>query len=479
MPIAWGEITAKQVLSPINGTWVSGRQETILSGISTDSRTIRPGELFWALCGDRYDGHNFVEEAVGKEAAGVVVQEDHWRKAQGGENEHIDIQSGDPVVIMVDNTLRSLGDLAKWWRQRHSVKVVGITGSTGKTTTKEMAAGILDLGYRTLKNHGNLNNLIGMPLTLLRLEQDHRNAVLEMGMNRPGEIARLTEIADPDVGVITNVGMAHLEGVTDLEGVVRAKTELIEKISPLGRVIVNGDDELLVKACSLFQKELVTFGTMTSNDLMAYNIQNLGREGLSFDFRYQGDFWTVRLKTPGAQNVFNGLAAAAIAFCLNEPLEHILEGLHHFSGVEGRFMVTSLAGDIVMVDDTYNANPSSLRMALESIKSMVDQGGRIIVGLGEMMELGDASTPAHLEAGRMVADLCAQYFVAMGGHADEMVKGALESGMSQNRVYVAETHEEMASKIMDEIRERDLVFLKGSRRIGLEKVVERIKLSLT
>jgi UDP-N-acetylmuramoyl-tripeptide--D-alanyl-D-alanine ligase len=221
MSTVWGEITAKEILEPICGTWISGNQQTILKGLSTDSRKTGPGELFWALKGERYDGHDFVEMAIDRGAAGIVIQKDYW-KGEGGRG---------PVVITVDDTLRALGDMAAWWRQHHSIQLVAITGSAGKTTTKEMAAGILKLGHKTLKNQGNYNNLIGLPLTLMQLDESYRRTVLEMGMNHPGEIARLTCIADPDVGVITNVGMAHIEGLGSLEGVARAKVELVEKLS--------------------------------------------------------------------------------------------------------------------------------------------------------------------------------------------------------------------------------------------------------
>jgi UDP-N-acetylmuramoyl-tripeptide--D-alanyl-D-alanine ligase len=359
------------------------------------------------------------------------------------------------------------------------VRVAAITGSAGKTTTKEMTANILKLGKRTLKNHGNLNNLIGLPLTLFKLKASHRNVVLEMGMNRPGEIGRLTEIADPHVGVITNVGMAHLEGVGDLEGVARAKTELVEKISPKGKVILNGDDALLMKSAAPYEKEMMTFGLGEKNDVRLTDVHDSGRKGTVFRLCYRGRSWVVQLPVPGLHHVMNAAAAASVGLCLNAPPEHIVEGLRHFKGVKGRFVTSLLPRGAILVDDTYNANPSSLQASLASLGSLVKTGGRIIVGLGEMMELGDATPAAHIQAGRRVAELRPYRFFAMGEHATEMVQGALESGAPASRTRVVETHGEMAKAIGEGLREGDLIFLKGSRRMGLEKVVEKLKRTLS
>lgn len=466
MPAIWGEITAREIIASINGTLISGKEQVAFSGISTDSRTAGAGELFWALKGDRFDGHDFVQRAVQQGAAGVVVQKDCTLEIS---------HPGDPVVIAVDDSLEAFGDLAGWWRHQHNVRVAGITGSAGKTTTKEMTAGILEIGHRTLVTQGNFNNLIGLPKTLFNLETGHWNAVLEMGMNRPGEIARLTEIADPDVGMITNVGMAHLEGLGDIHGVARAKTELLEKISTRGQIILNGDDQLLMETAAPFKRDIVTFGFDEKNNIRAAEIQNLGREGIAFHLQHEGDSWPIRLGVPGLQNVSNALAAAAVCLCLNEPPEHIVQGLAHFTGVSKRFALVSLPGDVMLVDDTYNANPSSLKAAIESVEALANGSDRIIVGLGEMMELGDATIDAHQQAGRMVAKLGARHFVAIGEHAGDMVTGAVESGMNRNKAEAVESHKEMAEIIKSKMRQGDLIFLKGSNKINLGKVVDSLK----
>ena len=463
MPAVWGEITALEVFTRITGRTISGNPQTPFVGLGTDSRTIKRGELFWVLKGERFDGHDFVQKAVNAGAAGVVVQKGNFRQ---------EALVGNPVIITVDDTLKALGDLAHSWRQQHDVRVLAITGSAGKTTTKEMAADILELDNKTLKSPGNFNNLIGLPLTLLKIDRKDRNVVVEMGMNRPGEIARLTEIAGPDAGVITNVGMAHLEGLKNLEGVARAKVEMIREISSDGRVAVNGDDALLLKTSSGLGKEIITFGLNEKNDIRACRISNSQREGISFDLLYQGDSRSVRLKVPGIYNVFNALAAAAGCICLNIPPEQIVEGLGRYKGLSGRFELIPLPGNILLVDDTYNANPSALKAALASIRILVEEGGRIIVGLGEMMELGDTTASAHRAAGRRVAELGAEFLFAVGDHARHVVTGAVSAGMPPDHAKVVADAMEMLKEIKEEMVQKDLIFLKGSHKMGLKAVVD-------
>ena len=289
MTAKWGRISAEEIATAIQGTVIRGSGSAVFAGLSTDSRQIEARCLFWALRGDRYDGHDFAEKAVRKGAAGVVVREHGelpWAEGTG------------VTVIEVPDTLRALGDLARWWRSHYAIPLAAVTGSAGKTTTKEMAAAILALKGETLKNKGNLNNLIGLPLTLLGLDEKHHAGIVEMGMNRPGEIGRLTEIADPDMGVITNVARAHIEGLGSLEAVARAKVELVEKIAPRAQVILNGDDKLLMDTASPFRRKSLTFGLGFDNDVTAHHVRNLGREGLSFEISYGKERVPVALQVP-------------------------------------------------------------------------------------------------------------------------------------------------------------------------------------
>jgi UDP-N-acetylmuramoyl-tripeptide--D-alanyl-D-alanine ligase len=466
MAAQWGRVTAGEITTPIRGNLIAGDPETAFEGLSTDSRQMRPGFLFVAIEGEQFDGHQFVDRAVAEGAAGIVVR-------QGAQPSFS--QPGSPAVITVADTLTALGDLAGWWRRQHPAQIAAITGSVGKTTTKEMAAAILARGAKTLKNEGNLNNLIGLPLTLFLLEDEHRRAVLEMGMNRPGEIGRLTEIAEPDVGLITNVARAHLEGLDNLDGVARAKVELVDKISPQATVLLNGDDDVLIKAAAPFQKRVVTFGLGPRNEVRAHRIHPIGREGVSLEIEYHGESTAVRLRVPGLQHVKNAVAAAAIALALNTPRDQITAGLERYAGIKGRFMLQTLPGGATVIDDTYNSNPTSLRAAVDSVKALKGDTGRVIVGLGEMLELGAETIPAHREAGSMVAELGASIFLALGEHAGEMLKGALEAGLPADRATIVTSHEEMAHRIRKEMRSGDLILLKGSRRIGLERVIEGLR----
>lgn len=466
MAVRWGDIRVEDIILPLKGRLVDGDPGLPVTGVSTDSREIFKGCIFFSLKGDRFDGHDFAVKAMEQGASCAVINKGYRIKAPSGV---------DAAVVTVEDTLKALGDLASWWRHQFDVKVAAITGSAGKTTTKEMTAAILELSSRTLKNRGNLNNLIGLPMTVLRMEDGVSRMVLEMGMNRPGEIGRLTEIADPDVGLITNVGYAHLEGLGDIDGVARAKTELLGKMSPEGRIILNGDDDLLMKTAERFKRDVMTFGLKPWNDVRAESARNLGKDGVSFELRYRGLSGQILVPLPGMHNLFNALAAASIALSMGEPFEKISAGLKGFDGLNGRFKTVQLADDIILVDDTYNSNPSSLKAALESVRDMAAGSKRLVVGLGEMLELGDGTIPAHADAGRMVADIGASWLFAMGEHAGDIVRGAIKNGLSSERAFSVADHKDMIMGIGDILKPGDIILLKGSRRMGLEAVARGLQ----
>jgi UDP-N-acetylmuramoyl-tripeptide--D-alanyl-D-alanine ligase len=465
MKAEWGEITAGALIPAMRAEWISGPKDSVLNGLCTDSRSIAQDQLFLALKGEKYNGHDFITQAVDQGAAGVVMEKGYHPEIPGGKK---------PVLMTVPDTLKALGDLGHWWRQQHPIPLAAITGSVGKTTTKEMTACILEQSAPTLKNEGNLNNLIGLPLTLLLLKETHQRALVEMGMNHPGEIARLTEIADPNIGLITNVGRAHLEGLGSVEAVARAKAELLEKISKKGRVILNGDDLLLMKEASRFKRNVITFGLKSEHPIHARKIRRLGENGIAFKLQCFEQSMDVELNVPGVQNVLNALAASAMAFCLDESLSGIAEGLNRFKGMKGRFTVSHISRDITLVDDTYNANPSSLRAAMDMVRELAANTRRVIVGLGEMLELGDETVTAHLEAGHMVAELGTSYFLAMGEHARHMIEGAVSKGFPSDKAVEINRHEDMVRKIENVIRPGDIILLKGSRKMQLEKVAESL-----
>lgn len=465
MTAKWGEITVNEVVSAIGGRQISGSPDELIRGLSTDSRRTIPGHIFLALKGEFYNGHNFLADATNAGAAGVIVQSDTAIPQE--------LSTNSLVVITVSSTLKALGDLALWWRRQWGARVIAITGSNGKSTTKEMAASILSLKANTMKSPGNFNNLIGLPLALLSLEEDHRMAVLEMGMNRRGEIARLTQIAEPDIGLITNVARAHLEGLGDLNGVIKAKGELLKMISKKSTVILNGDDELTSGLASTFPGPIITFGLGKMNQVRAGEIKKLGDYTQAFNIHIKGERVNVKINLPGIHNVFNALGGAAIAFCLSISKKLIAQGLGNFRPLKGRFEVIDLNGGIQIIDDTYNANPSSLRAALQTVKGLKKQG--LVVGLGEMLELGKETAKYHFDAGHLIAGMGTRYLVVLGEHGRQIIEGACKGGMDIEQTYLATTHTEMIDAIKAQVREGDVVFLKGSRKMALDKVVEVIK----
>ncbi|MCD6266598.1 MAG: UDP-N-acetylmuramoyl-tripeptide--D-alanyl-D-alanine ligase [Deltaproteobacteria bacterium] len=466
MAAKWGEITGKEISSAINGRQISGSPDEFVKGLSTDSRKMTPGHIFLALKGQRYDGHNFLTNAINAGAMGVIVESDATLPKK--------ILDNNLVVINVSSTLKALGDLASWWRRQWGGKVIAITGSNGKSTTKEMAASILSRKANTMKSPGNFNNLIGLPLTILMLQEHHKLAVLEMGMNMTGEIARLTQIADPDIGLITNVESAHLEGLGNLNGVMRAKGELLRMMSKASTAILNGDDKVYKQLAPTFQGKVITFGLGKRNKVRAEGIKKVGDRAQAFNIYINGKRIPVRINYPGLHNVLNALSGAAIAFCLSISNELIAQGLGSFSPLKGRFHFIDLKSGIRIIDDTYNANLSSLRAALQTIKGLIGKKHGLVIGLGEMMELGKESPKYHFDAGRLVADMGARYLVVMGEHGRNVIEGACQGGMDREQTYIATTHAEMSDSIKAHVRKGDVIFMKGSRKLALDKVVESV-----
>jgi UDP-N-acetylmuramoyl-tripeptide--D-alanyl-D-alanine ligase len=467
MAVRWGEITIGEIATALGGSQVSGSPDRAVQGLCTDSRAMVPGHLFLALRGDRFDGHDFLAEAVGAGAAGLVVEAG---RPMGEVLEHDDL-----AVITVSSTLTALGDLASWWRKKWGGRVIAITGSNGKSTTKEMAATILSLKAKTMKSPGNFNNLIGLPLSILGLEPHHELAVLEMGMNVVGEIARLTQIAGPEIGVITNVASAHLEGLRDLEGVAAAKGELLREMSTQSTAILNGDNGLTRGLASAFKGETMTFGLGAANRVRAEDIRIAGNSTQSFAIRIDGERIPATIHLPGVHNVLNALAGAAIARCVSLPGDLIARGLGAFRPLKGRFQIVDLEGGIRIIDDTYNSNPSSLGAALRTIKDLREKGQGLVIGLGEMLELGVDTPRYHFDAGTRIAAMGARFLVVLGEHGHQVMEGAWKEGMVPAQTFHASDHGEMIEAIKANVMRGDIVFLKGSRRVALDRVVDGLK----
>lgn len=452
-----------ELAAAVGGRIVAGRPDALIAAISTDTRRLAPGALFWALRGERFDGAAFVSAALQAGAAGAVVPADSvpdpavWR-------------GRDVTILAVDDPLRALQDAAAAHRSRFAIPVVGVTGSNGKTTTKDMAAAILAQQGDVLKTQGNLNNSIGVPLTLFGLSPSHRAAVVELGINHHGEMTRLCEIARPTVGVITNIGHAHLEGFGGLEGVARAKGELFASLPHDGLALINADDPRAVSLRKGLRCESMTFGSHQA-DVQGRVVEETTRAGLRVEIRYAGAAMQCFIPVVGRHNAANAVAAAAVAISLGVDLENVRRGLESFRPALMRSELVTTPAGIDVFNDAYNANPSSMERALETV-ARLRGAGRVWAVLGEMRELGDASEALHREVGRAAACASLDGLVAVGPSARWLADEALRAGMPACAIAWVETAAEALPVIAAWSRPGDLVLVKGSRRVGLECVAQ-------
>ncbi|MEW6377278.1 MAG: UDP-N-acetylmuramoyl-tripeptide--D-alanyl-D-alanine ligase [Thermodesulfobacteriota bacterium] len=456
----------EEVLKATGGKLLQGERTGFFQGISTDSRTVVEGELFIALKGAHFDGHHYALEALEKKAGGVIIEDE---------------KAGDirwdgyrpKAVIAVEDTLRALGDIARDRRRKYQTPVVALTGSNGKTTTKEMISACLETTFPILKTRGNLNNLIGLPLTLLRLTEREKVVVLEMGMNVPGEIRRLTEIAEPDVGLITNIQRVHLEGVGSLEKVQEEKGELFQRMKRNGTVLVNRDDPLVVELASEFSGQRITFGVKNLAYVMAKEIRLRGIEGTTFTLILGMEEMEINLPLIGRHFVPNALAAIAAASYFGIEMKKVKEALEGFHPFPMRMEVVGLEGGKTLINDAYNANPRSMELALETLAEM-KRKGRAIAVLGDMLELGDFTEEAHQQLGRKIRELSIDLLLSLGEWASVVVESAVRHGFPLERTRVLENHAEAISILKEVMQEGDWVLVKGSRRLAMERIVEGV-----
>jgi UDP-N-acetylmuramoyl-tripeptide--D-alanyl-D-alanine ligase len=453
--------TVREIADAVGGT-VTGETDARVLGVSTDSRSVEEGELFVPLRGERFDGHQYVAAAL---ARGVKV----FLAEQGG-YDLASLPSGTSCITVAD-TLRALGDLAAFHRNRFSLPVVAVTGSNGKTTTKEMLAAILACRGEGLKTAGNLNNLIGLPRMVFQLSETHQWAVLEMGMSEPGEIDRLAEIARPDVGVITNVAPAHLQSMRNVAAVAAAKGELFLRLCPGSTAVFNADDPLVAELPTPPGVRRISFG-LGEAEVRAQKIESLGRAGQSFVLILPSGMVPVKMKVFGRHNVQNALAAAAVAHLLGLGPDDIRQGLESFSPVEKRFSPEEYNG-ILLIDDSYNANPASMRAALTTVASLTGAGRGIAV-LGDMLELGESSPAAHEEIGRLAASCVARLYL-LGDMAESVARGAVTGGLPAESIVLAQSHAEILDDLTGAMKPGDCILVKGSRGMRMEKVAEGIR----
>ena len=433
-----------------------------IKGISIDSRTIKKGELFVAIKGARFDGHDFVPEVIKNGAWGALVDRSELETKYSS-------LCGLRNILPVEDTIFALQELSQMHRKKFAIPVIGITGSNGKTTTKEMLASILKQKGSVLKNEGNLNNHIGVPLTLLKIDARHTSAVVEMGMSALGEIDTLARLVSPDVGVITNIGPAHLEflGTTDL--VAQAKAELLGNLKTDGIAVLNADDRYFTVLRNKYEGRVLSFGIENKADVSASRIQQ-GKDFTDMTIEAADVRVDVRLPAVGKHNVYNALAAAAAATAVGVPLDAVKHGLEDFSPVAMRSELKQVKGRTVLAD-CYNANPGSVKAALETLISL-RAGRKAVAVLGDMLELGDSAADAHREVGRLAAHLGVDVLITMGPLATYINEGALEAGMPKDRVIAAGSHAEAAARLREQSKNGDAVLIKGSRGMKMEKIME-------
>src|SRR5438128_739119 len=430
-------------------------RDKLVSGYSIDSRTIQPGELFFAVRGERLDGHDFVEAALAKGAAGAVVAADQISRFSGGSR-----------LLTVGETLPALQTLGAAVRRIWGKTLIGVTGSAGKTTTKEAIAKVLGRKFGVLKSEGNLNNHFGLPLQLLRLEREHDIAVIEMGMSHAGEIAALAKIAQPEIGVVTNVAPVHLEFFNSLADIARAKYELIESLPSGGTAVLNADDEYVSQFGRAFDGKVVVYGLRTQADVRAENVKHHGAEGSTFDVVGGNCREQASLPLVGAHNIYNALAAVAVGIERGLTLSEALGALATLAPADKRGEVVKL-GNITIINDCYNSNPKALDAMVDALAAMPAK--RRIVVAGEMLELGAAGEEMHRSSGRHMAEKKIDVLVGVRGLAQSMVDSARESGMQAE--FLA-TPQEAGEWLARETREGDVVLLKASRGVKLEQALE-------
>jgi UDP-N-acetylmuramoyl-tripeptide--D-alanyl-D-alanine ligase len=441
---------------------VGGLESMNIKGVSIDSRNIQAGELFIAIKGGRFDGHDFVPEAIRKGAWGAVVErsalEDKYGSLGNLKN-----------ILPVEDTLIALQEMSHMHRENYPLPVVAITGSNGKTTTKEMLASIMKQKGPVLKNEGNLNNHIGVPLTLLKLEARHRAAVIEMGMSATGEIDLLSRLVSPDVGIITNIGPAHLEFLGSLDMVAEAKAEMLGNLKSDGTAVFNADDRYFETLRKKWNGRVVSFGIGSRATVSASDIRQ-DKDFTDFTLTTDGSKIKVKLRTVGRHNVYNALAAAAAAIATGMSLDAVKSGLDDFAPVAMRSELKLIHGRTVLAD-YYNANPGSVQAALEMLISL-RTGLQSIAVLGDMLELGNATDEAHKEIGRTAARLGVNVLITLGALSKYMLEGAAEAGMPKSRLFAAGSHAEAAELLRKHSKNGDTVLIKGSRGMKMEKILE-------
>ncbi len=453
-------LICSEILEAVKGILISGDNNLNLTNISTDSRRISEGDLFIPIAGEKFDGHDFIIAALNTGAEAVFTHKD------------IPAIKG-KTIIKVEDTLKALGDLAAYYRQKFRIPFVGVTGSVGKTSTKDMIASVFSQKYNVLKTGGNFNNEIGLPLTIFNLDSFHEAGIIEMGMSGLGEIGRLTSITKPNIAVITNIGTSHIEKLGSRQNILKAKMEILDGLNRDGLVVLNGDDKLLFGMKDLLKFRTVFYGIGEGLDYQAYNLKSLGEKGISFDIMIKNHEYKIHIPAPGTHNVYNALAAIASGLELDIPMDKIIRGIKDFTPSQMRLNITNI-NEFKVINDVYNASPQSMEAAINVLKDVANDERSIAV-LGDMLELGEWSTSLHREVGKYAVLKGIKYIITVGKNGGEIASGAIESEVKKDNVFSFKNNEEVNEFLSAFVKSGDIILVKGSRGMKMEQIVEHLK----
>ncbi|HXN01897.1 MAG TPA: UDP-N-acetylmuramoyl-tripeptide--D-alanyl-D-alanine ligase [Candidatus Dormibacteraeota bacterium] len=452
-------MSVKDVVQATGGRLLSGSQDVALSALFTDSREVKPGGLFVALRGEQQDGHGFIPQAIERGAAGILCE----RPPQATDH---------AAVIVVADTRQALFDITADRLRRQALPIVAITGSAGKTTTKDLIAHVLGRRLRVHKSEGNLNTYTGIPMTIFQIDPRDRALVVEYAMSRAGEIRELTTVAPPTIGVVLNVGLAHVGFLGSIDAVAAAKRELVEGLAPGGLAVLNADDPR-VRAMSAVARRFTLFGASSDAGVRAERIRLHGLEGSAFTLVTPRGKAEVYLRLPGEHSISNALAAAAVALEFEFDSPAIAAALHGFTPPARRMNIVTGRNGATVIDDSYNASPGSMLAALE-VLGLAPKGALKVAVLGDMLELGDHAERAHEEIGSL-AGKTADILIAVGEYAPRVVQAARKAGLPTDRAFVVESAEQAVRSLTPLLTAQTQVLVKGSRGMRLERVVEQIR----
>ncbi|MCD8005204.1 MAG: UDP-N-acetylmuramoyl-tripeptide--D-alanyl-D-alanine ligase [Oscillospiraceae bacterium] len=454
-------ITLREILQAVDGRLLGEDVplETAVNRVDTDSRNIHPGSLFLPLVGERFDGHDYIRQALTDGAAGCLTDREPEDRIPG------------KFYIQVGGTQRALRDLARWYKSRFSIPFIAITGSVGKTTTRDMVAAVLGERYRVLKTQGNFNNQVGLPLTLLRLERSHEICVLEMGMNHTGEIDYLSAIVEPDVAVITNVGDAHIENLGSRKNILQAKCEIFHHMKPEGLAVLNGDDELLVTLRQTLKRPILWCGRDSACDFRAAHVESDGERLIHCKVTTPDSAFDLEIPALGHHMIYPALTALAIGRYFGLTEQEMVRGVRHFAPTKMRMNILRRGEGIVILDDAYNANPQSVRAALQVLAD--SRGKRKVAVLGDMLELGPLAPALHGGIGEFAAQSGVDCLVCVGELSRYIADAAGEGGMKE--VYWRPNKKEALAVLEQVVKPDCTVLVKASRGMAFEEIVSFLK----